>query len=232
MEKSRIIILVTIIFMVISSFICNNFVSNSYQVKFNCGKDCSSKIKYVKKGDRVKVIKSPKVKNKVFIEWQLNGGKYDFNSKVNKDIELKAKWLPEIYVNITIIDNLEDKNIKLLSGTSIKDYVKTPTRDGYKFLGWYINDKIYDLSKTVTSNIVLKAKWEKIENDEYKVGDKVLITGKYTTSAYSNIATNSVAIGWTREILAIYESTNYKYAIGDNRGITGYFNIDSFKRIN
>ena len=36
---------------------------------------------------------------------------------------------------------------------------KNPTKDGYTFAGWYLNNKEYDFSSKITKNITLKAKW-------------------------------------------------------------------------
>ena len=37
-----------------------------------------------------------------------------------------------------------------------------PTRAGYEFAGWYLNDELYDFDNPVTENITLIAKWNKI----------------------------------------------------------------------
>lgn len=61
---------------------------------------------------------------------------------------------------------------------------KDPTRDGYKFNGWYLNDKAYDFDTKVTDNITLKAQWNQeeireivleISSLELKVGEKSTI---------------------------------------------------------
>lgn len=72
--------------------------------------------------------------------------------------------------------------------------------EGYKFLGWYNGDELYDFSTPVTSHLTLVAKWEKVEepkeenpevNPEDKPtekpgdseeGDKEVEPGEYETS--------------------------------------------------
>lgn len=36
----------------------------------------------------------------------------------------------------------------------------SPVREGYRFLGWYLNDTAFDFSTGITNNIILTAKWE------------------------------------------------------------------------
>lgn len=43
-----------------------------------------------------------------------------------------------------------------------------PTRENYKFLGWYLDDEEFDFSTPITKNMRLVAKWEKIDEDEEK----------------------------------------------------------------
>lgn len=57
-------------------------------------------------------------------------------------------------------------------GTTIKDQTveegntviepKDPTKEGFKFSGWFLNDKQFDFSTPIRKNIKLKAKWETI----------------------------------------------------------------------
>ncbi len=61
------------------------------------------------------------------------------------------------------------------------------TREGYKFDGWYLDNKKYNFNKKVTSNLTLKAKWIKkytvtfdssggteVKNQEVLKGEKVI----------------------------------------------------------
>ncbi len=40
-----------------------------------------------------------------------------------------------------------------------------PTRDGYKFIGWYYNGSSYNFSSKVTKDMTLIAKWEEVKDD-------------------------------------------------------------------
>lgn len=40
-----------------------------------------------------------------------------------------------------------------------------PTKEGYEFNGWYINDKLYDFDSKVKKDITLTAKWDEIQKD-------------------------------------------------------------------
>ena len=41
-----------------------------------------------------------------------------------------------------------------------------PTKEGYNFLGWYLNDEEFNFNSKITSDLTLTAKWEKIEENE------------------------------------------------------------------
>ncbi len=60
-------------------------------------------------------------------------------------------------------------------GTAISDKVvlkgekltpEIPFKKGYKFLGWSLNGKNFDLNKNITKNITLIAKWEEHKTEE------------------------------------------------------------------
>lgn len=233
MSKRRVFILSIIIIICIITLIYFVFLKrNVYEVTFDCGIDCNIKKQYVEKNKKVKIPEIPEQNDKIFVEWQLNGKKYNFNNKVTENINLKAKWLPEKYITVTIdYDNELGKTVTdVLSGTSIENLVEIPKKQGYTFVGWYLDDKEYDLNKKVTSELSIKAKWLK-EDFSLKIGDNVLIIGDYSESSTSLNAYHSKAIGWKRKIVYIYNGREFPYAVGNEYGITGYFKIDSLERI-
>ena len=70
-------------------------------------------------------------------------------------------------------------------------------RDGYKFLGWYSNNVLFDFSTPVTTNLELVAKWEKAKDNSTtgtttttKKNDTTSSTTKKTTTK-KNDTTNT-----------------------------------------
>lgn len=72
-----------------------------YSVTFNSdGGSVTPSIK-VKDGFTITEPKSPEKDGYTFVEWQLDGKKYDFSNVVTKDIKLVAKWKKEVKTETT-----------------------------------------------------------------------------------------------------------------------------------
>ncbi len=57
---------------------------------------------------------------------------------------------------------VNDKNV-IENGIVIKP--TTPTKEGYEFIGWYLNDELFDFNTKITSDINLIAKWKLVESE-------------------------------------------------------------------
>lgn len=90
--------------------------------------------------------------------------------------EVKITSDTTIYAKFIAIGEVESFNVKFIDGESVLHqaiYNKgaivnrptDPTKEGYRFLGWYLNDELYNFETSVSSNLVLIAKYEKIEDD-------------------------------------------------------------------
>lgn len=85
-----------------------------------------------------------------------------------KDTDNNIK-LGEFVLNVVKFFNLEfiDPEMNKVETVVVNNLEKfvppTPTREGYKFLGWYVDDVLYDFSKGINQDMQLVAKWEKIE---------------------------------------------------------------------
>lgn len=62
-------------------------------------------------------------------------------------------------------EGAEISKIEVMEGNYLKE-PENPTKDGYKFVGWYLNGELFDFSKPIEGNITLEARWEKYEKEE------------------------------------------------------------------
>lgn len=151
----------------------NTTTTTKYTVTFNS--DGGSKVtsQKVSKNSKVSRPKNPTKSGYTFVSWTLNGKEYDFNSKVTKNITLKATWAKNSEVKTYTVTFNSDGGSKVASKKVVdgKTVAKpsNPTKDGYKFLGWYLEDTKYNFDSKVTKNITLKAKWERIVELTYKL---------------------------------------------------------------
>ena len=60
-------------------------------------------------------------------------------------------------------------------------------------------------------------------------GDTVKIVGTGNGSSYGNSNT-AYGLGWTRQILKIYEGRPYPYRVGNSTGTTGFYKADALQR--
>ena len=90
---------------------------------------------------------------------------------VTEDVTYTAKW-GELYT-VTYTDGAKGKAFEdqvyedILSGTKTPKFDGTPTREGYKFVGWEP-----EVAETVTKNVTYTAKWEKLYTVTYTDGVK------------------------------------------------------------
>lgn len=62
------------------------------------------------------------------------------------------------------------------------------------------------------------------------VGDKVQIIGTGNGSSYGT-ANTAYGIGWTRQVLKIWDGRKYPYQIGNNTGTTGFYQASALKKL-
>lgn len=62
-----------------------------------------------------------------------------------------------------------------------------------------------------------------------KVGDTVVIIGTGNGSSYGTSNT-AYGIGWTRQVLRIWDGRPYPYQIGNNTGTTGFYKASALQK--
>ncbi len=163
-----------------------------YTISFNTDGGNEVVSQKIEEGKTVTKPVDPSKEGYEFLGWYLNGEYFDFKSSVAKDLTLEAKWR-EVVEEDNVEDEIEEEveieekddeksdedvtkyTVKFDSDGGSKVASKSvkknktvkaptdPTKEGYKFLGWYLGNTKYNFSNKVTKNITLKAKWEKVE---------------------------------------------------------------------
>lgn len=70
----------------------SEMIEKEFTVRIDAANGSKVKEVIVKENGKVKKPKKPTRKGYTFVEWQVDGKKYNFNKKVTKDITLVAKW--------------------------------------------------------------------------------------------------------------------------------------------
>lgn len=209
----------------------------TYTVTFNT--DGGSKIssKKVTEGNKVSKPSNPTKDGYTFVSWTLDGKEYNFNSKVTSNITLKATWkkvedkpvvTPTKY---TVTFNTNGGSS--ISSQTIEENGKVtkptdPKRDGYKFLGWYLNGSAYNFDTKVAGNITLTAIWEEVEEVKtYTIS--VSMVDQFSPDRYLTVYENGTAIRIAKlmytdnvEIMATINGTKISVASADIAGETNF----------
>jgi len=92
---------------------------------------------------------------------------YDFNSAINENTTIYAKWIPGMYTVRFDVDGgsaISDQTVEY--GEKASQPKIEPTKAGYTFVGWYTNNAYttpFKFDTAITANTVIYAKW--ISND-------------------------------------------------------------------
>ena len=172
-------------------------------VKFDSKGGTKVNSQSVKSGEKVSEPTNVTYEGFIFNGWYLNNTKFDFNTPITKSITLIAKWEEDPNVTRYTVKFDSDGGSNVASQRVIENKQavepKKPTKNGYKFVEWDLDNKKYDFKTKVTKDITLKAKWEediqftvtfntdggsKIEAKKVKNGEKVAKPANPTKNGY------------------------------------------------
>lgn len=140
----------------------------THTVTFDTGEGSPTPTQTVESGKTVTTPKDPTRQGYEFAGWTLDGEPYDFGTPVTRDLTLKAMWektdepATAIHTIRFTTGNSPDTTITVKDGQTVPR-PKDPTRDGWKFTGWYAADADtpYDFTRPVITDLTLTARWEK-----------------------------------------------------------------------
>ena len=122
-------------------------------------------IQYVNINEKITVPEDPTKEGNTFKYWSLeeNGEAYDVETEITSSIILYAVFKPNTYnVSFEFNGQLYEKQT-VDYGDLAKEPTTKPSKEYYIFDGWYLNDVKYDFNTKITDNIILNAKFNKIE---------------------------------------------------------------------
>ncbi len=168
MKKRNLITLLLVAVLAISTLClaaCDNDEDNTkpveYTVTFDYG-DGKVETAKIKGGEKVNEPDAPVKDNYDFKGWYNGEVKYDFDTPVNKDLTLTAKWelsAPTTHIVTFDTDGGSEIESRVVNHNENTYKPINPTRGGYCFDGWYVGDKKYDFLSNITDDITIKAKW-------------------------------------------------------------------------
>ncbi|MCH5167211.1 MAG: InlB B-repeat-containing protein [Erysipelotrichales bacterium] len=92
----------------------------------------------------------------------------------------------------------EIENISVKSGSKLSD-VKIPTKEGYDFVGWYVDGEEFDMNSKIDADITLVAKWVKsTEEDEVPEETEDKTTTTTTKATKTTTASDKTTVKTTK----------------------------------
>lgn len=193
-------------------------------VKFMKDAETSIDTSVVKKGNTVGVPAEPTNDGYSFGGWYTDVNcttAYDFNSPVNTDITLYAKWLAKYTVSFDTDGGSTVESQTVVTGNKATKPTSTPTKKGYNFVGWYTDNTYtteFDFENTsITDNTTIYAKFEDAS---------IIRLNGYTFNKISTL--EELTTGYY--VIGALKDTNYVYmgnAIDSKKGTTlKYCNVD------
>ncbi len=134
----------------------------TYTVKFNVdGTETSQMVEHGAVVDISKVPVATKVGHN-FVGWYVDNT-YSTQFNLETSITTNTTVYAKFDVNKYAVTFLSDGG-SLVDGQTVDHSAKAtkpadPTKDGYAFAGWYLNNVAYDFNTPVTANVTLNAQW-------------------------------------------------------------------------
>ena len=131
-----------------------------YTVSFNSNGGSTVLAQTIVEGKKVTKPANPTKSGYTFVEWQLDGRAFDFNTSITKNITLTAKWRELETYTVSFNSNggtsVSTQNVK--EGNKATKPTN-PTKEGYNFNSWQLNGQNYNFNNVVTGSITLVATW-------------------------------------------------------------------------
>ena len=136
--------------------------TTTYTVSFSTDGGTSVANQYIVHGGKISEPVTEK-ENHILLGWYDGETLWDFNTDtVTKNVNLTARWKNYTLYTVTFdSDGGTEFNEQNVRHGNKANAPGTPAREDSRFIGWYYGETLWDFNTdTVTSNIILKAKYE------------------------------------------------------------------------
>lgn len=173
----------------------------SYVVTFDADNETTNEVVEVKQNNKVTKPDDPTKEGYDFVEWQLDENKYDFDSKVSKNIVLKAFWAKK-QIQVIFDFNGADENLVVNVSYGEKvELIDDPVQEEMFFLGWFLDNEEFDFETEIIESITLVAKWEEdyqsLLEEDYLAIKEELMAEKYLLNMPMRGPINRSRIVWS-----------------------------------
>ncbi|MDD4243281.1 MAG: InlB B-repeat-containing protein [Bacilli bacterium] len=114
-------------------------------------------------GELAPVQTAPDKEGYHFLGWYLGEEMYDFDTPVLAAFDLVAKYekdFVETFIVTFMVDNQVYETQEVEIGLIVKAPLIQPEREGFEFVGWYLEGELYNFYTPVTRNLVIEARFE------------------------------------------------------------------------
>ncbi len=199
MSKKKILIIVCLVVCIVVALVVfllpkdKNIDIVSYTITFNTNGGSIVNNQNVLEGEKITKPSDPTKEGYTFDYWTYQDVEFDFNTSVKSNMTLTAKWTESKKEEKEFTITFDSDGGSAVAQQIIKEgstvtKPSNPTKSGYEFKGWFINDNEYVFESLVSDNITLKAKWEKVStgNTESKTNTSNNKNNNKNTSSSTN----------------------------------------------
>lgn len=157
----------------------------------------------------------------VFLQWTLNGEKYEFNSAVESSFTLEAQWLEiivPVYHTVTFVSNNQiNKTVEVQHDAKTSSYTLTLTNEERHTHWTYANGETFDFNTAITADITLYAFWQEriFYNIQYNLNGGNFYNTSHPTSVEAGYKpstfTNPTRNGYTFVQWQLPDGTKYTF---------------------
>ena len=208
----------------------------TYTVTFKFYDNREDKVVTVKENETTGLENIPNLQNTRdgyhFDGWEdEDGNVFNLYTKVTKNLVLHDKWTKLWTVTFDRDGGYGPTTQEVRDKYQLTRPNK-PTKEGFKFVGWYEDEAKtteYDFDKLVTKDIILYAKWEKVETPVVKKFDVIFYSnggssvatqtieeGKTATEPKAPTRTGYTFKGWYTDDDKFVDRFNFKNSITEN----------------